>query len=341
MNLFREMKNFFSSILFLFLFASCTSSSGPDISHIEAPLAIQRFDLDLFSLDTLHTDAALQKLQQKYPSFLNDFLYNIMGLPPVKDSVRNALPFYLAAYQPIEDSVKAHYPLIEKQIPLVQEGLKYVHYYFPEYALPKNLITFTGPIESYGNVLTSSGLAIGLQLYLGKDFPAYHTAYLEDVYPAYISRRFEPEYIPVNCMKNILNDMFEDSSTRLPLVQQMIEAGKRLYVLDKLLPALDDTLKTGYTKLQLDGCEKNESLIWAYFVQNDLLFVTDPSIIRDYMNDAPKTQNLGDASPGFIGQFVGWKIVLTWMDKYPNTTLSELMRTPAQKIYTEAKYKPK
>lgn len=335
------MKNFIAVILLLLCFSSCKTNTGPDVSQIQAPLHVQRFDLDLFSIDTLQMVASLQKLQQKYPSFLNDFLYNILGLPPVNDSVKNALPIFLSAYTAIEDSVKTHYPEIEQQFPLVQEGLKYVHFYFPDYHLPKNIITFTGPVESYGNVLTSSGLAVGLQLYLGKDFPAYHTQYIQDIYPAYISRRFEPAYIPVNCMKNIINDLFEDSSARLPLVEQMIEAGKRLYVLDKLLPQLADSLKSGYTQLQLDGCEKNENLIWAYFVQNDLLFVTDPSIIRDYMNDGPRTQNLGEASPGFIGQFVGWKIVLKWMDEHTTTTLTELMQMPAKKIYAEAKYKPK
>ncbi len=33
----------------------------------------------------------------------------------------------------------------------------------------------------------------------------------------------------------------------------MIEKGKRLYVLDKILPNTADTLKTGYTAAQLTG----------------------------------------------------------------------------------------
>ncbi len=320
---------------------SCNNSSAPDISDIQLSIPLERFDKDFFAIDTTRLENSLQNLQKKYGAFLNDYLYNILGIAPQQDSVLKTIPLFINAYKPIQDSVDAHFRDIEKQFAVVGRGLKYVHYYFPDYTLPKKIITFTGPVESYGNVLTSSGLAIGLQLYLGKNFPAYHTQYVEDIYPGYISRRFEPEYIPVNCMKNIINDMFVDSSNRLPLVQQMIEAGKRLYVLEHFLPETADTLITGYTKQQLDGCEKNENLIWAYFVQNDLLFATDPSIIRDYMNDAPKTQALGDASPGFIGQFVGWKIVQKWMDENTKVSLQELMETPAKKIYDEAKYKPR
>ncbi len=81
------------------------------------------------------------------------------------------------------------------------------------------------------------------------------------------------------------------------------------------MPETADTLKTGYTKNQLDGCYKNEQTIWSFFVQNDLLFTTDPSLIKDYMNDAPQTQAFGQDSPGFIGQFVGWQIVKKWMEQ--------------------------
>jgi hypothetical protein len=196
-------------------------------------------------------------------------------------------------------------------------------------------------------VLTSSGLAIGLQLYLGRDFPVYRTEYISEIYPDYQSRRFEPQYIPVNCMKNIITDIYSQDVPDLPLVYQMIEAGKRLYVLDQLLPETADSLKTGYTQEQLDGCYKNEAFIWNFFLQNNLLYATDPSLTRDYMNDGPKTEALGEASPGFIGQFVGWQIVKKWMnlDKNKNVEynkiLKQLFHTPAKQIFEEAKYKPR
>ena len=39
----------------------------------------------------------------------------------------------------------------------------------------------------------------------------------------------------------------------------MVEAGKRLYLLDRFMPETADTLKTGYTKAQLKGCYENEA----------------------------------------------------------------------------------
>jgi hypothetical protein len=222
----------------------------------------------------------------------------------------------------------------------VNEGLQYVKYYFPQYKLPQKFVTFIGPINSYGNILTTNELAVGLQLYMGSSYSLYQTEAGQQLYPTYISRRFQPQYIPVNSIRNIVDDMYPDRSAGRPLVEQMIEAGKRLYLLDHLLPDVADTLKTGYTEAQLQGAYKNEELIWTYFVNNDLLFAIDPALTKDYMNEAPNTAVLGPSSPGFIGQFVGWQIVKKWMDKNDTVTLPKLMETDSKIIFQQAKYKP-
>lgn len=81
--------------------------------------------------------------------------------------------------------------------------------------------------------------------------------------------------------------------------------------------------------------------ISGVFIQNNLLYNIDPEINRDYMSDAPNTPTLGNASPGYIGQFVGWQIVKKWMSKQKDATnLKAMMETAAKKIFEEAKYKP-
>jgi hypothetical protein len=122
----------------------------------------------------------------------------------------------------------------------------------------------------------------------------------------------------------------------------MVEAGKRMYVLDYLLPDTPDTLKTGYTAKQLQICYDHEAQIWNFFVQNgNLLYVTDPGQTKDYMADGPKTEVFGDDSPGFIGQFVGWQIVKKWMQQDDKRTLETLLQTPPGEIFQQAKYKPR
>lgn len=321
------------------LLLACQSKKKiPDVSGIVVKLRTERFEKDFFSIDTLQPEIALQQLRRQHPGFTEDFLFNILATSPdsaAKDTrlfIQSYRGMYLASQQKLKD-----FAVVEAA---VKKGLQFVKYYFPGYKLPERLITFIGPINSYGNIITPNALAVGLQVYLGKDYPLYLSSQGQQMYPTFISRRFEPEYIPVNCMKNIIDDMYPDQTMGKPLVEQMVEAGKRQFVLDKLLPETADTLKTGYTKQQLDGCYASEKNIWSFFLQNDMLYSTDPNLTRDYMTDAPNTQALGEASPGNIGQFVGTQIVNKWMEKQKDISLEALLHTPARKIFDEAKYKP-
>ncbi len=341
-----KKSNRFCFLLFTFcflLFYSCSSKRNiPDVSNINVTLKVLRFDEDVFAIDTNNISASLDELQKKYPTFINDYLYNIMALPPQPDSVVAGLKLFIHDYKKTFDSSQLRFKSFDKEQKQIKRALQFVKYYFPNYKIPTQVITYIGPIEGYANVLTSAGLAIGLQLYLGRNFPAYHTDYVEDVYSDYQDARFEPPYIVVNCMHNILDDMYPDKSAGSPLIEQVVEEGKRMYVLDEILPDVADTLKTGYTESQLNGCYENEAAIWNYFLENNLLYITDQMQIRDYTTDGPKTEGLGEGSPGNIGEFVGWQIVKKWMAKYDNKkTLDELMQTPSKQIFDEAKYKPR
>jgi len=337
--------NKFVAFLFLsIVLASCNNENKPDVSAVKVDATLVRFEQDFFALDTNNVSNSLQQLHNKYPYFLQDYIYNILGLPAQPDSlmaIENGVRSFISSYKQLKEEADREFddlPAIAKQ---VEEGLKYVKHYFPRYPLPAKVLTFIGPFDSYGSILTTEAFAVGLQMYMGHNFSWYQSEEGQQLYPTYISRRFEKAYIPVNCIRNIVDDMYPDNSAGKPLIEQMIEAGKRLYLVDRFLPDVADTLKTGYTEKQLEGCRENEPMIWAFFLQNDLLYVTDPAITKDYMNDGPKTTALGEASPGFIGQFVGWQIIKKYVEKQENVSLRQLMETDAKSIFQQSKYKPK
>jgi hypothetical protein len=337
------MKNIAFGLILLSLLISCGGRKIPDVSGIKVDLQLQRFDRDFFALDTTQIDQSLQPLHEKYPGFLQDFLFKILALPPQPDSskiVERLINQYIQSYKPIHDSAENVFADMGPVQQEIAKGLQFVKYYYPEYKLPTKLVTFIGPIDSHGNILITDGIAVGLQLYMGSNYWVYKTDAVQEQYPAYISRRFSKEYIGVNSIKNIIDDIYPNKASGKNLLEQMIESGKRLYLLDQLMPETADTLKTGYTATQLKGCYSNESTIWSFFVQNDLLYITDPSAIRDYMNDAPKTQAFGENSPGMIGQFVGWQIVKKWMKKNESIKPDELMKTDTKTNFEGARYKP-
>jgi hypothetical protein len=192
------------------------------------------------------------------------------------------------------------------------------------------------------NFLGPDFLGVSLQFYLGKDFPLYHAQYfIDNVAPLYRSRRFEKEYIASDAMKLITDDLFPDKSNGRPLIEQMIEKGKQWWLLDKFMPTTADSLKTGYTQKQLDWCKRNEGLIWNFFVTSQNFETIEPDVIQNFIGESPTTQGMPSDSPGNIGQWVGWQIVKKYVDENTSLKPAEIMNTPARKILTEAKYKPK
>jgi len=342
------------SLLFLIpiILFSCKNKTGPDVSNVEVDIETVRFEKEFFSIDTNNAGTSLQKLYDAHPGFFRDFTQHILGIPPITDSgaqTISAIKQFLHDYRPVYDSVMKAFPSFNKEEEDIRNGLRYVKYYFPKYQLPSSIITFIGPMDAYfqgstggyGDAITSEGLAIGLQLHLGKNFSMYNSEMGLSLFPSYISRKFSREYIPVNAIKNIIDDMFPDQSSDKTLIEQIVEKGKRIYLARKLMPNTHDTLIIGYTLPQLEGCRKNEGLIWQYFVKNGLVFNNDPSLIKNYVGDSPNTPEFGEGAPGNIGLYVGWQIVNAFMEKNENMPLAEMMAIDARKLFEESKYRPR
>ena len=337
------MRSLIGLFISCIIFSSCNSSDKtPDVSDIKLELTTQRFEQDLFTLDTVNFQPHLEQLIAKYPSFGENFLSTILGTDPKwsADTVATYVKGFINAYKNIYDSsviVFKDFSLYQNEI---KKGLQFVKYYFPNYKLPQKVITYIGPIDGFGDIVSDDALIIGMHLHLGKNYSLYKSELVQQTYPDYLSRRFEPDYIAVNSLNNIVLDLYPEKMEDKSLVQQMVEKGKRLYILSKVLPHEDENKLIGYTIPQLKDCYDHEKNIWDLFAQNNLLQTIDNNIIKNYIGESPKTQELGEASPGNIGSFAGWQIVKKYMKKHPEISLQKLMATDADTIFQEAKYKP-
>jgi hypothetical protein len=328
------------------LFGSCGQHNDhPDVSGIQAgEVHIERFDTAFFSLDTSNIVPGLFRLNQRYPYFTGDFIGNILGAGPISDTSRvafDAARQFLTSYLPIRDSLELKYGQLGWLEKDLLQGFRYIKYYFPEYRLPPKVVAYIGPFDGPGVAITSYALAIGLQSYAGRNFSFYQTGKGQDLYPLYISRRFEPEYITPNCLTALAQDIFPDSSENRPLIEQMIIKGRYWWLAGKLMPDIPDSIRTGYTQAQLHWCEGNEAAVWNYFLQNTDLYTRDPDIIKNYIGEGPKTLGMPDDSPGNIGAWAGWRIVVKYAGEHGGLSTEQLMRMPPRTIFEESKYKPK
>ena len=341
-------------LLLAVVFISCNNSDVPDVSSIEMPLEVKRFEHDFFKIDTSNVAVAMQSLQKEYPGFLPDFVNNILGLDI--DSVLSpgnpqaeAIRIFLRDYKPLKDSADVLYKDFSVEQKELVHAMKLVKYYFPAYTLPHSVVTFIGPLDAnfltsfgtQGDVLTEYAFGVGLQLHLGGDFSVYKSNAGQVLYPEFISRNFDREHITINCMRNVADDMFPDKTTGKALLEQMVEKGKKLYLVSKFLPYDEEYNIIGYTKEQMKAAYENEAVIWDFFLTNDLLNSGEQDLVKNYIGESPKTQEFGDQSPGNLGSFAGWQIVKKYTSQRPELSLQHLMEMDPREIYSASKYKPR
>jgi hypothetical protein len=349
------MKKILISLYCVIFCFSCRSNKNiPDVSDIKVNLETKRYEQDFFSIDTMNIASSINSLLKKYPKVTPDFVENILGLN--MDSLLipgnaqgSAVRLFIHDYRLVKDSSDLMYKDFSKETDEIKKGLQFIKFYFPQYKLPQSVITFIGPINAnfetsfgtQGDILTSESLGIGLQLHLGKNFSLYKTQEGQEQYPDYLANNFDAAHITVNCIRNIIDDLYPDNTNGKPLVEQMVEKGRRMYLLTKFLPNTPEYICFGYTEKQLKDSYTNEAVIWDFFLNNDLLNNSEQSIIKNYIGESPKTQELGEDSPGNIGTFSGLQIVKKYLEKFPETTLPQLMKIDANEIYTKTKYKPR
>lgn len=339
----KKMRLVFVFLIISALLFSCNNSDKtPDVSGIKVELITKRFEQELFRLDSTNFTANLDQLIARYPSFGENYLSTILNVDPAwpADTTANYVLGFVNAYEPVYDSAQKVFKDFTPYEKEIKQGLQFVKHYFPAYKDRKLIITYIGPLDGYGDAISDDAIIIGLQHHLGKSFSLYRSAMVQETYPDYISKRFEPDYISVNTMKNIINDLYPEKAEDKALVLQMVEKGKRLYILSKLLPKKEEYKLVGYTEEQLKAVYEHEAAVWDLFVQNNFLRTIDANIIKNYIGEGPKTQELGEGSPGNIGSFAGWQIVKKYISKNPETTLQKLMETDAELIFQQAKYKP-
>jgi len=302
------------------------------LHYKDSVFKIHRYEKALFGIDMNNLKAGLKSIKNEYNFFLSGNLDDPKNLLQIKGFVDN--PRLISIYK---ETLKKYPDLndLEKQF---SDALTHYHYYFPEEKIPK-LYSYVSDLAYEEPIIyADSVLVIELDMYLGKDCSFYPMVEL----PVYKTYRCSKEFIIGDCMKEIAKKNISYNHSDPSFLNQIIYEGKILYFVDAMMPETPENIKIGYTPEQTEWCKKNEVNIWKFFVDQKILYQTDPTILSKFLNDAPFTPGFPRESPGQIGIWLGWQIIHSYMNNHEKTSLQELMRnTDAQKILKDSKYKPK
>ena len=110
------------------------------------------------------------------------------------------------------------------------------------------------------------------------------------------------------------------------------------------MPHHEDSLKIGYTRDQNKWVNENEVFIWQYMIEKQILFSTKTTLDYRFLMPAPFSKfylEIDNDSPGRIGQWIGWQIVKSYKDEFPDSKLQEILSMPSQDLFNKSKYKPR
>jgi len=337
-----------SAQIYLFFFipfiTACTQRKDIDTSKINLSITIERFDQSIDSLTTYNIPVKHALWQKKYGQFYTDYVHrmlmagNLQDTAELFDNYRKILQN--RDFKALKEATKATFINLNKQEEQLTQAFKHVKYYFPQARIPRIIAFFSG--FTVQSPINTDYIGIGLDMFLGSD-SKFYPALVQSI-PRYIAQRFTPENIVPRTMETYIREtLYAEPDLKTPnLLSLMIYNGKVLYLMDKIMPDVTDSLKIGYTKAQLAWANTYEKDIWAWFLDEHLLYETDYYKIQKHLGEAPFTPELGahNESAPKLGIFLGWQIVKKYMNEHPNTSLTELLQvSDAQQFLKDARYK--
>ena len=317
------LKRFWFLLLIVCLF-SCDkkSETEAEIEKIEVDFKLIRFDQEFAET----TEEELSTLKSNYPFLFPEQYPDSIWVQKLNDSIQ----------QEINTEVNKKFPEFSAENDDLYSLFQHVKYYFPDFQAP-DVITVTSEVDYKNKVIyTGDYLFISLDTYLGED----HRFYLG--MQEYFKKNFTKDQILPDAALEIAKEYVPKADSRT-FLSHMLYYGKLLYLKDRFIPFKSDAEKIGYSEEELEWAQANEDQVWRYFIENELIFDTDSQLFTRFLYPGPFSKfylQLDAESPARLGQFIGWNIIKSYMDKN-DVSIQKMLNTPSEEIFNKAKYKPR
>lgn len=340
-------KYFFSISLLLFItvfYTRCsTNKFDIDVSKVNISMSNYRFDKDVFYIQNRIPREKKQELEGKYGMFYKVFVEQIIRVGS-SDSLKTIAelkkfsndPFIQAIQKKIE--LKFKEKEIEKFNRKITDGFKHYNYYFPEKTIPEIIYYNSG--FNYGIVTLENHIGIGLDFYLGKE-DSLVKMMSGEVFHQYEKDKMDPKFLVRDVFDGWLRNEFSSAIDKKDLLSVLISEGKLMYLLEALLPAIDEATLMRYNSEELDWANKKKKNIWTELAKQKVIYGTKNFDNQKWITEGPFT-NVGaipEDSPARLGVWMGWNIVKAYMNDHPEISLQQLLMDKNYQVMLNS-YKP-
>ncbi len=350
-KLFQKSHRMLFIALLASVYFSCsdkkTSIDIPEVESIEvSDISFVRFDRVVSQMDTSNINNAYLQTVSKYPNITDLYFKKLLNFDSSnKDSFYNSIAQFVAApeIQELQDTIDGLYPDTKDIEDEFKQAFRFIKYYFPDYELPN--VYFFQTEFGYQTILFSDlerdGVGVGLDMFLGDIYNYKNLDPTNPSFSTYLTRTYNRDHIVKKVLDMIIDELLGQSNGKR-FIDQIIHQGKKIFLLRRLLPYAADTVVTEFSQAQMDWLYKNELEMWSFFLEQDIMYETSFLKVDKYIYPSPSSPGMPKEAPGRTGSFIGWLIVESYMDRYPELTINDLLtEVDAQKLMEKSKYKPK
>jgi hypothetical protein len=326
---------FFLASLLMVVFYGCKNDPfKSDISKIAYNLEIYNLDSALVSSSFEQMLVENRKLQDQLGDSYAYVLGTCLNISSPSDSVvsqaieRFKTDPYIAKLE--KELENRFYPVQKFAAPL-ESSFRRLKFHLPNVMLPKRIVMSNTLFKS-SVFATETDLVVGMERYLGGNHPLVQQL-PSDVFFEWIKEGMDEKFICRDIVLAwLMTHVVEEKDGNL--AEEMIRYGKLLVLLEASLPDMPKEIILRYSKVDLAWANDNTYAFWDYIKNENLLFKNDEREKMNFLNPGPFTIGLPEKGPDRLGQFLGWRMVHSFLDKN-EVSLATLMKTPYTKILQE------
>ncbi|MBX2872483.1 MAG: hypothetical protein KTR30_10300 [Saprospiraceae bacterium] len=341
--------NLFIGLISLLALIACGSDRHkniPDVSDIEVEVKIDRFEQALFSLDTAQLETSMAELEQKYPAFSEVYFNFVLGSKNPEVAPEGHLPYMQGfishpGLTHLYDTTQLIYQDMGEIEEELEQAMQFYRYYFPNAKIP-TFTTFLSEYSIAAFIYAEQDLAIGLDFFLGADYPYWKYNPQNSNFSDYMVRTYNRDHLISKTLQPLIEDHI-GPATGERLLDLMIHNGKKLFLRELLIPHAPDSVVLEMTPTQVDWLKENEFNIWSHFIENELLYSSEFRKIRKLVEYSPTgPTDMPAEAPGRVGNWMGLQIVKRYMQLHPDMSVEALINLrDAQLLLDESKYRPR
>lgn len=324
-NLYQSFVFSLLVLLIISFFISCKNDRlDVDISRQNVDLTYKRLDENLRTISPDEMKSKHLDIASEYGELYQDFVEIMLREGPIYGAnTAEGMSKFVGNedIQSVLEAIHHQFPNKEFNQKEFEDAFKHYSYYFPKDTVPE-IVGFYSNFNARA-LFYSNTLAIGLEMYLGPDHEIIKRIPSNNL-PQYFKDKTHSDYLVSDAMKIFLNEK-HGKTIGEDFLSNIISLGKIMYLLDACMPNAENWKKMTYTPKEIEWCEENEEQIWAYIVNEKILFSVEQEKINNFITVAPNTKGLPADSPDRVGVWIGWQMVRDYMNENPEVSVKELI----------------